>query len=155
MRSTDYDSYASTCCASQVRVIWYMVYALLENEYVQRNGFIMMVDASQVTTKTIHIRGLQKKGAYSIGHCLPMRIGAFHFIQPAWPFRLVMLPFIKFFIGSPIAGRMKVSAGTDEEVISQLQEYGIQPDEIPVNIPGGAYELDIKKYMEERKAAGK
>mmetsp|Transcript_11627 Transcript_11627/g.18908 ORF Transcript_11627/g.18908 Transcript_11627/m.18908 type:complete len:164 (+) Transcript_11627:137-628(+) len=61
-----------------------------------------------------------------------------------------MLPFIKFFIGSPIAGRMKVSAGTDEEVISQLQEYGIQPDEIPVNIPGGTYELDIKKYGREK-----
>lgn len=138
---------------AQVRAIWYMTLALLENENVQKNGFIFMLNASQVSPINMH-RALQKKAAYSVGHCLPLRIGAFHVCQPTWPFRLA-LPFIKFFIRDPLASKIKVAHGTSEEIITKLGEYGIKPSQIPSDIAGGEYELDNAKWLAERKGAGK
>lgn len=138
---------------AQVRAIWCMTMALLENKNVQTNGFLFMVNASQVSSKNMN-RALQKKAAYSVGHCLPLRIGAFHVCQPTWPFRLA-LPFIKYFIKQPLASRIKVAHGTSEEVVAKLGEYGIKPNHVPSDIAGGQYELDNNKWLEERKQAAK
>lgn len=137
-----------TLLHTKIRAIWYMVHVLLESAAVQKNGFILMLNASTVSPKNMH-RALQKKAAYSVGHCLPMRIGAFHVCQPTLHFRFA-LPVIKFFIGSPLKQRIKVSKGTEEEIISKLNEYGIPADQVPSDISGGKYELDHAKWLEAR-----
>ena len=130
-----------------------MTMSLLENEHVQTNGFIFMLNASEVRRQNIH-RELQQQAAYSVGHCLPLRIGAFHVCQPTWPFRFA-LPFIKLFIGPPLSSRIKVAHGDSTDIVSKMETYGIQAGQIPSDIPGGKYQIDNRAWLDERRRCGK
>ena len=134
-------------------MIWYMVYSLLENENVQKHGMILMVNPRDVGFVNIN-RELQKKAAFSVSKCLPMKIGAFRVCQPSWVFRM-SIPFLRMFIGPKLRPVFHVNAGSKEHVMEHLKKYGIQESQVPVDIDGGKFELDHKQWLEDRKAAGK
>lgn len=138
---------------SMVRMIWYMVHAMLENENVQKHGMILMVNPRNVGFQSIS-RDLQRQAAFSVSRCLPMRIGAFHVCQPSWIFRL-SIPFLRLFIGPRLRPVFKVHAGKPEKIQSRLAQYGIQASDIPVDIDGGTMSLDHSKWLADRRAAGK
>jgi hypothetical protein len=134
-------------------MIWYMVYSMLENEEVSKHGMILMVNPRNVGIRNIK-RELQRKAAFSVSKCLPMRTGAFHVCQPSWIFRL-SIPFLRLFIGPKLRPVFKVHSGSPQHMMAELKKYGIEPDQVPVDIDGGKFQLDHKKWLADRRAQGK
>ena len=139
---------------SMVRTIWYHVHVLLEYENVQKNGFIILVNPKNVSLNNISYE-LQKLAAYSGDKCFPTTIQAFHFCQPNYIFRVLELPFMKYFLGPILSARINVN-GKDQMIEKLEKHYGIPPTCIPTDISGGQLALkDQKVWLQERRQSGK
>jgi hypothetical protein len=96
---------------------------------------------------------LFKMNADSIRSCIPIRMTALYLCHPPKIFSIIF-PIIKVFMGDIIKKRLRVHSGTEEAVLKKLEETGLTKDMLPAQV-GGDVEIDMVKWIAERRAAGK
>jgi hypothetical protein len=74
--------------------------------------------------------------------CLPIKVKAIHVCLPLLkpPFQFV-IPIVKFLAGKRLRRRMVLHSGSEHEILSGLDTYGIGRSIIPFEI-GGDYHLE-------------
>jgi len=137
---------------SMGRAFWYYIHAALEDEDVQRKGFVILAYGEKV--KFSHYdQPMDKINMSSIKGCLPVRIAAFHVCHPP-TFFSVIFPIMKVFLGERLRKRVKLHTGSHDDVNEILEvKFGVERGKLPTEM-GGANVLDHMKWLETRRAAG-
>lgn len=135
-----------------IRAFWYFFHALLEDEQVQKRGLICLCYSAHFSHKN-RDPTFSRMCLASLQGCLPIRLSAFHGCHPPALFR-VAARFFLLFVGERLRKRVIPHAGTNEHVISILEnKYHISRDHIPTEM-GGNLTMDVKKWICEREEAG-
>lgn len=137
---------------SMCRTLWYVVHTVLENEETQKKGLVFMLWPHHVKLSQLD-KKLLKLNSVSMRSCIPVRISAIHLCHPPKIFAIVF-PIIKVFMGDIVKKRFRVHSGTQEAVLKDLEETSLTTDMIAVQL-GGKVEVDMVKWIAERRAAGK
>eukprot|EP00543_Licmophora_paradoxa_P003859 CAMPEP_0202443828 /NCGR_PEP_ID=MMETSP1360-20130828/2999_1 /ASSEMBLY_ACC=CAM_ASM_000848 /TAXON_ID=515479 /ORGANISM="Licmophora paradoxa, Strain CCMP2313" /LENGTH=205 /DNA_ID=CAMNT_0049059627 /DNA_START=268 /DNA_END=885 /DNA_ORIENTATION=- len=136
---------------SMARVFWYIIHASLEDyESAQQKGVIFISYAKDVKFSQFD-RGLIGVIAPSINGALPIRLAAMHVCYPP-SFFSVIFSVIKIFLGEKL--RKRVRNQGSKNVPAKLAEFGLTEDILPEQL-SGKIKMDLEKWIEERKAAGK
>lgn len=134
---------------SMTRAMWYVIHQALEDETSQKKGLIMVGYAGKVQFSQVD-RNLQQHIIGSLRGCIPMRMSAMHMCHPPSFFRLVF-PIIKVFMGERLRKRMNLHSGSNEHVLSRLEDkFGLSRDKLPSEL-GGGIELDHMTWLEQRR----
>jgi hypothetical protein len=137
---------------SMCRALWYVLHTALENEETQKKGLIVLMWPHHIKLSQFD-KKLFKMNADSIRSCIPIRMTALHLCHPPKIFSIIF-PIIKVFMGDIIKKRLRVHSGTEEAVLKKLEETGLTKDMLPAQV-GGDVEIDMVKWIAERRAAGK
>jgi len=134
---------------SMMRAIWYMLLAAIEDETTQNRGAIFVLYLKQSTLdqfdrKLLH-RLLELEDKF-----VPIRFRSFHICHPGACFDIER-PILQFLLGKRLRARMDVHQGTEEEVLIELDEYGMPPDRVP-SIMGGKVVLDHERWLSNRRS---
>ena len=135
---------------SMARVFWYVIHAALECDDAQQKGVIFISYAKDVKFSQFD-RGLIGILGPSIKGSLPIRLAAMHICYPPTFFNIVF-SVISFFLGEKLRKRVRNHGSTN--VPDKLAEFGLTADILPVQLDG-TVNMDLSKWVVERKTAGK
>ena len=136
---------------SMGRAFWYVIHAALESESAQQKGVVFITYGKNVQFSQFD-RGIIGIIAPSIRGSLPIRVAAMHVTyQPV--FFKVIFSVIAIFLGEKLRKRVRMHGGGNN-LPSKLAELGLTEDLLPTELEGGI-NLDLHKWLEERRAAGK
>ena len=134
------------------RAVWYFFHALLEDELVQQRGFICLCSCAHFSNKNrdpVATRTLLP----SLQGCMPIRFSVLHICHPTPILRIASRIFL-IFAPERLRKRCLMHSGTVEHVVFTLEsKYHISRAHIPTEM-GGNLELDVMKWIQERRAAG-
>lgn len=135
-----------------VRALWYVMHAALEEESVQKYGFIMIADPREAKMSQTDTK-LDKLNIQSVKGCLPVRIGAMHLCHMPAFFALIW-PVVKVFLGAKLRKRIILHNGSVSHVLERLQKFGgLFQNQLPEQL-GGSLVVDHKQWLADRKAKG-
>ena len=137
---------------SMVRAAWYTLHAALEYESTQRKGIVFLVYLRNTYVRHFD-RSLVTLLANSIRGILPVRVSAIHIFHAPYLFE-VLFDVVSLLLGERLTKRMKMYSGEDEAIHDQLEDFGILPSRLPVELCG-RLELDQDRWIAERESAGK
>ncbi|KAL7467082.1 hypothetical protein ACHAXS_007351 [Conticribra weissflogii] len=113
-----------------------MFLSMLENnESAQRLGIVVVGYPHHV--KLSHVdRKLLKMNMESMTGCIPIRLGALHICHPPWFFSKIVFPIIKIVVSERIRKRVRIHSGSKEDVLKELEGFGLSKKDLPVDIGG-------------------
>ncbi len=119
-----------------IRSIWYFYHSMLENnESAQKLGIVVVGYPHHV--KLSHVdRKLLKMNMESMTGCIPIRLGALHICHPPWFFSKIVFPIIKIVVSERIRKRVRIHSGSKEDVLKELEGFGLSKKDLPVDIGG-------------------
>lgn len=132
-----------------LREFWYSYHAALEDEDAQKNGIVILVRAPKQLSKWDP--AVMKGYVDSIRFSLPTRLASGHVINPPTLIR-VMFRIIDLFAGNLRAVR-KTHTGTPEQIVKQLEGYGITKDVVPKEL-GGDLVIKHEEWLKQRRECG-
>ncbi len=154
----DDDSKNTFTRESMVRVIWFMIHAVLEDNgggiAAQQKGLVFIIDLSGTKVKHFDIPFV-KQCAESIRGIIPVRVSAMHFCQPPVIFD-VFAEVVKLVFGERLRKRIIVHSQWWEkrDDVATLGCYGFEKNQLPTDI-GGDTVLDHESWLEKRRSMQK
>jgi hypothetical protein len=131
----------------QLRIIWYYVHASIEDESVQRTGFIMMADMR--VTKLSHFNRAQSIDQFHhVQNVLPMKVRAMHVCHVPYFVEQWLIPIAKFILGKHL--RLRLLVHISSTLPKELVKYGFKIENLPVCV-GGTYHHDPAHWLESRR----
>eukprot|EP01083_Nonionella_stella_P097002 272704_1 len=137
---------------NMVRAAWYILHAALEIESSQQKGIVFIVYLRHACVRHFD-RSLVKLLANSIKGVLPVRVSAIHMFHAPYLFE-VLFDVVSMLLGERLTKRMKMYSGEDEAIQDKLQDFGILPSRLPVEL-GGTLKLEQDQWIAERESEGK
>ena len=139
---------------SMVRVTWYMIHTMLEDESAQQKGIIFIIDLSGAKVKHFDIP-LVNQCSESVKGILPLRVSALHFCQPPILFD-ILYEVVKLLLGERLRKRIIVHSQwwVKEDDSNTLGAYGFTKSELPAGLGGDLF-LDHQSWLANRKALKK
>jgi hypothetical protein len=140
----------------KLRVHWYIIAAMSDDERAQREGFLTVAYNVQVDIASLFKRQVAKIQHVSIGRftrmreCLPMRPSAIHFCYNDIRLR----PFISIYqklIGTHGRVRFRTHLGSHTECQYALMSFGIMPESLPVDSEGNKNCISLNQWIEKQK----
>ena len=126
------------------RYAWYHFHIHLEDIEVQRRGMVA-VGLFRINSPKQFDRIQAKLFISSIRDALPLNMVCLH-ICHAPTFFNVVYPMLKFLMGKEMRLRVKIHSGSDETILQELEQFGIQRNVILKSM-GGRYEIQIEKWL--------
>eukprot|EP00545_Synedropsis_sp_CCMP1620_P001290 CAMPEP_0119014096 /NCGR_PEP_ID=MMETSP1176-20130426/9350_1 /TAXON_ID=265551 /ORGANISM="Synedropsis recta cf, Strain CCMP1620" /LENGTH=296 /DNA_ID=CAMNT_0006967235 /DNA_START=30 /DNA_END=920 /DNA_ORIENTATION=+ len=136
---------------SMGRAFWYVIHAALELESAQQKG-VVFVTYGKNTQLSQFDRSLIGIIAPSIRGSLPIRLAAMHVCYPPLFFNIIF-SVISIFLGDKLRKRVRMHGG-GTKLPSKLAELGLTADLLPTELDGDIM-LDVNKWLEKRRTAGK
>lgn len=132
----------------QLRILWYYVHSAIENESVQRAGFILMANMNM--TKLSHFnRGIVRRQFDQVRDALPMKVRGLHGCHMPRFVKEWVYPVVKLFLGKRLRQRLNIHLSSS--LPQELYKYGFERENLPVCI-GGTFQYDHTKWLESRRA---
>lgn len=165
---------------SMCRSLWYLLHTCLQNTDTQKKGVIVCIFPRNVRLGQLD-RKLMKLNSDSLKACIPVRVSCLHICHPPKIFQMIFpivkckrrfllsssIACLKFcfflifssasfvvFLGERLQKRVKIHSGSEEQVLTELEKYGLTKDMVASPIGGNA-EVDMAKYIAECRKAGK
>jgi CRAL/TRIO domain len=130
-----------------LRILWYYVHASIEDESVQRSGFVMMANMNM--TKLSHFnRGTVRRQFDQVREALPMKVRGLHGCHMPRFVKEWVYPAIKIFLGKRLRQRLNIHASNS--LPQELFKYGFERENLPVCV-GGTFQYDHTKWLAERR----
>jgi hypothetical protein len=137
---------------SGCRAFWYFFHCLLEDEQVQKRGLVCLTYNANFSNKN-RDPTFTKMCLNTIKGALPIRMSAFHGCHPPLLYGIVS-SVVMLFLGERLRKRVLAHSGSTEHVLNVLErKYSLTRDIVPTDM-GGNLKLDIKRWLEERRASG-
>jgi hypothetical protein len=135
-----------------LRYTFYFATVALEDELSQRHGFVLLGDTNDSRQDNFN-RKKAKLLVEVVRDCLPVRTRAVHICFPARKsVGKLFLPTKLWLFGKEMRRRTLTHSGCADELIIDLQEFGMTKEGIPDDF-GGAYGAqDFEEWVEERRA---
>ena len=134
------------------RAFWYIFHAYLEDVQVQQRGLVCINYSANFSLKNRDPL-FTRMCISSLQGCLPIRISVFHGCHPPPIYRFVAR-ILLFLIGDRLRKRVIPHSGTNEHVISILEnKFNISQNYVPTDMDGN-YPLNVPEWMQQRKEAG-
>ncbi len=133
---------------SMARTVWYVMHAALEHETTQRLGMVFVLFPHHAKFSQFD-RQLTKMNMAAMQGCLPVRLSAFHVVQPP-SFFAAIFPVIRLFLHERVKKRVFVHSGSKQQVLEALSKKGLSSEVLPVDI-GGKVVLDQNKWLKTRR----
>ena len=80
-------------------------------------------------------------------------MGAFHIVHPPWFFGKIVFPIMKIVMPERMRKRVRVHVGSEEKVLNNLKEFGLDREVLPSDI-GGDVMLDTDSWVQDMKTRG-
>ena len=138
--------------------MWYYFHALMEDRETLENGIVLVVISKDHPAPGPALWKAVPKIINLLTNTMPITICAIHDCAPPAPwFAQIFLPVLKWFLGQRLRSRYVLHSGTDESILSELDDpFGIPKDYLPQEIGG---DLDFsaarKEWIQGREEAGK
>jgi CRAL/TRIO domain len=137
-------------CEAFVRVMWYIFHTLMEDVEIQRRGIIFIGNMSGFQLSQFPNQTFLKLLMLYIQECVPVRMSAFHVVNPPMIVKYVF-PLFTVFIKERLRKRFAIHPERDTKLIQRLQnKYTIPSLRLPAGI-GGTFELNIEQWMMNRR----
>jgi hypothetical protein len=135
-----------------LRYTFYFATVALEDDLSQRHGVVLLGDTNDSRQDNFN-RKRARLLLELLRDCLPLRIRAVHICFPAIKsVGKLFLPAILWLMGRSMRRRTLIHAGCVDELLLDLQEFGMTKKGIPEDF-GGAYGAQgFKEWVEERRA---
>lgn len=135
-----------------VQMLFYMLQVISESEDAQRRGYVYISNVRGYDLYTHFDRFLSKKAA-SVVNSMPIALKAAHYCggSGSSAYTSVVAPVIAFLIGKNLRLRKLFHKGSDQEVIAELQLYGLGPEHVPVERGGKFSREQLLEWLEERR----
>jgi hypothetical protein len=135
-----------------LRYTFYLATVALEDDFSQRHGFVLLGNTSDSRQDNFN-RKKAKLLVEVVRDCLPVRTRAVHICFPARKsVGKLFLPTKLWLFGKEMRRRTLTHSGCADELIIDLQEFGMTKEGIPVDF-GGAYGAqDFEQWLKERRA---
>ena len=137
---------------SMVRAAWYVLHAALETESSQQKGIAFLVYLKDTLVRHFD-RSLTRLLANSIRGVLPVRVSAIHIFHAPYLFE-ILFDVVSVLLGERLTKRIKMYSGEDEDIHDSLEDFGILPSRLPVEL-SGRVELNQDAWLKEREDSGK
>jgi hypothetical protein len=137
---------------SVLRVIWYMMHAIAEDEEVQKKGVIIVDNFHGFSLNQVDKHLLTSFVAKFKGAC-PLRLSAFHILHPPSFLRCVF-PFALMLIGKRLRKRVLIHCGQKRCLEQLTKTFGFSRKDLTTQL-GGEIKLDLKSWLDKRRAEGK
>ena len=132
----------------QLRIIWYYVHASIEDESVQRTGFVMMSNFN--VTKLSHFNRAKARAQFlHVQNVLPMKVRAIHACHVPKFVDEWILPTIKFLVGKRL--RLRLLVHNSSTLPKELVKHGFKTENLP-DCVGGTYHHNPAHWLESRRA---
>ncbi|KAL3759979.1 hypothetical protein ACHAWU_000602 [Discostella pseudostelligera] len=119
-----------------VRALWLIFHSvIMGNDLVQKLGVVVVVFPHHAKISIID-RKLIKMNIESLSGCLPIRVGGFHICHPPWFFGKFVYPIMKVVMPSRMSKRIRVHVGSEEKVLENLKQFGLEKKALPSDIGG-------------------
>jgi hypothetical protein len=137
---------------TSLRYTFYFATVALEDDLSQRHGFVLLGDTIDSRQDNFN-RKKTRLLVELLRDCLPVRIRAVHICFPAIKsVDRLFLPTTLWLFGREMRRRTLLHAGCADELLIDLQEFGLTKEGIPVDF-GGAYGAQaFEEWIEERRA---
>jgi hypothetical protein len=134
-----------------LRHTFYFATVALEDDLSQRHGFVLLEDTNDSRQDNFN-RKMTRLLVELLRDCLPIRIRAVHICFPAIKsVGKLFLP-TRLWLFGKMRRRTLTHTGCPDELLSDLQEFGMTKEGIPVDF-GGAYGAqDFEEWVDERRA---
>ncbi|CAM9758928.1 unnamed protein product [Choristocarpus tenellus] len=135
-----------------VRAVWYVMLAALEDVETQRRGVCIISSMKTVKPAQVNVKFI-KTVLRSIQGAIPLRFGSMNLCYPPVFFRVVW-SLVNKFMAKRLKKRVRVIPGPDSSILP-----GLDPVVTPANVPSvpmlGEVELDFAAWLDHRFQAGK
>lgn len=132
---------------SIVRVMWYAIHKVSNEENAQNAGFVLLTDCRQDTLHSFD-RKLVKLLIDSCIRVAPIRLRALHICCSTHRSILSFVcPAMKMIVGKRIRGRTILHSGDPKELLYDLEDYGMPANILPISL-GGSYHSDVFRVQE-------
>jgi hypothetical protein len=136
----------------QVRLLWYMVHAMLEDERVQQKGFVVVIFEKGFSFQK-YDRKLDKMLLEHSNKIWPLRFSGFHYCFDS-KLNEIIIPFALVMLGREMRARLKLHPGSRlDSRFEELAEFGILKQNLPVSM-GGSLEFDPEEWLDSRRQLG-
>jgi CRAL/TRIO domain len=134
------------------RAFWYFCHALLEDADVQKRGMIIL-NFNRHFSNSNRDPQFTKMCVSTIKGALPIRMSAIHGCHVPYMYSCA-IALVMLFLGERLRKRILLHNGTNEHVLTVLEdEYRIAAQHIPTDM-GGLLQLNVLAWLEERRADG-
>lgn len=132
---------------------WYLLESSLEQESVQKNGFVALIYDDGPFSAQEFDRKIPARSSKMVRECLPIRCAAVHFMFDSKVFEYV-LPIMMFMMGKRLRQRLRLYPGTRKgKRFQQLDEVGLAKELLP-KIMGGESDFNVADWIEDRRLRG-
>lgn len=137
---------------SAFRALMYMYLSSVQEEESQKKGIVIISDNRDVTLKNYFGFRPLRRCLKMIKGSVPVRAGAVHLCNMPIFVRAVF-PAAKLVLAPEVLERLQLHAGTEEHIMRKFEKSGLKKEMIPQDM-GGDFELDIKRWIADRRAKG-
>jgi hypothetical protein len=146
--------YARVYVRAQMRQIWYIHHAALEDVEVQRRGVVYIAECPRTKSNLLQQdRKLDSIILKHVRHALPVRVvGVHHYLNSS--ILELFVPLLLPLFGATIRARYRYHLGrSSDEWLAELAKYGIPPQCLPTEL-GGSLEFSYDEWLGSRQQQG-
>ena len=126
----------------------YLLEIVVQNKSLQSRGFVLIVDASNVTRKH-YTRQSSNYIQRALHGAFPIRMCCFHVCNANALVTNVIFPVFQRVRPKNMRRRTRLHRGSGEDLLRSLAEFNLPRDRIPFDI-GGSVVLDINQFLIDR-----
>ena len=142
-------NFAEYSVKQENRIIWYLLEVASENDQVCKRGFVGVTDGRNVERKHFS-KKLAADREELLCWAQPIPFRSLHLLYPSLLAHYFILPIVKNLLRRNTRFRMISHYGSQSEVLRELEEdYRLPSSCLPTDI-GGAVQVDVMKWVQER-----
>lgn len=135
-----------------VQMLFYVLQVVSENEEAQRRGYVSICNVRNYDLYT-HFDRIQSRRALNVVNAVPVTVKASHYCggSGSSAYTSVVAPVISYLIGKRLRLRKLFHKGSDQEVIAELQLYGLGAEHVPVERGGNFKREHVLEWLHKRR----
>jgi CRAL/TRIO domain len=132
-----------------LRVVWYMFHTLIDDIDIQQKGIIYIGNAKGHRLSQLPSRSFFKSCTDYTQGCIPLRMSAFHVVNPPTLVKYIF-PICSMFFKEHIRQRFMIHSEREDKLTQMFDtSYNIPSHRLPTSM-GGTYNMNLQQWINNR-----